>query len=68
MLSRTIQICNILNKPAPAKLTAMKLPVSTEWVLHCTTTLALLDIGTTASAAQLAQYFDVPAPYLAKQL
>ncbi|MDL4776748.1 RrF2 family transcriptional regulator [Actinomadura xylanilytica] len=46
----------------------MKLPVSTEWVLHCTTTLAQLDPGTTASAAQLAQYFDLPAAYLAKQL
>ncbi|MDH6144096.1 Rrf2 family protein [Kitasatospora sp. GP30] len=46
----------------------MKLPVSTEWVLHCTTTLAQLETGTTASAAQLALYFDIPAPYLAKQL
>ncbi|WP_329520715.1 RrF2 family transcriptional regulator [Spirillospora sp. NBC_01491] len=46
----------------------MKLPVSTEWVLHCTTTLAQLDPGTTASAAQLALYFDLPAAYLAKQL
>jgi Rrf2 family protein len=46
----------------------MKLPVSTEWVLHCATTLAQLDPGTTASAAQLAQYYDLPAAYLAKQL
>jgi Rrf2 family protein len=46
----------------------MKLPVSTEWVLHCTTALAQLEAGATASAAQLAQYFDVPAAYLAKQL
>ena len=46
----------------------MKLPVSTEWVLHCATTLAQLDAGATASAAQLAQYYDLPAPYLAKQL
>lgn len=46
----------------------MKLPVSTEWVLHCATTLAQLEPGATASAAQLAEYFDVPAPYLAKQL
>lgn len=46
----------------------MKLPVSTEWLLHCATSLAQLETGTTASAAQLAQYFDLPAPYLAKQL
>jgi Rrf2 family protein len=46
----------------------MKLPTSTEWVLHCATTLAQLEPGTTASAAQLAQYFDLPQAYLAKQL
>ncbi|MGW5387790.1 RrF2 family transcriptional regulator [Nocardia sp. NPDC003963] len=46
----------------------MKLPVSTEWLLHCATSLAQLEAGATASAAQLAQYFDLPAPYLAKQL
>jgi Rrf2 family protein len=46
----------------------VKLPVSTEWVLHCATTLAQLQPGATASAAQLAAYYDLPAPYLAKQL
>lgn len=46
----------------------MKLPTSTEWLLHCATTLAQLEPGTTASAAQLAHYYDLPAPYLAKQL
>ncbi|SFO39009.1 Rrf2 family protein [Actinomadura madurae] len=46
----------------------MKLPVSTEWVLHCATTLAQLEPGASASTAQLAQYYDLPAPYLAKQL
>ena len=46
----------------------MKLPASTEWVLHCASTLAQLAPGTTASAAQLAAYYDLPAPYLAKQL
>ncbi|MDQ0378621.1 RrF2 family transcriptional regulator [Amycolatopsis thermophila] len=46
----------------------MKLPSSTEWVLHCATTLAQLEPGATASTAQLAEYFDLPAPYLAKQL
>lgn len=46
----------------------MKLPASTEWVLHCATTLAQLEPGDTASTAQLSRYFDLPAPYLAKQL
>ncbi|WAL63863.1 Rrf2 family transcriptional regulator [Amycolatopsis cynarae] len=46
----------------------MKLPVSTEWLLHCATSLAQLEPGATASAAQLAQYFDLPAASLAKQL
>ncbi len=46
----------------------MKLPVSTEWVLHCATTLAQLEPRATVSAAQLADYYDLPAPYLAKQL
>ena len=46
----------------------MKLPSSTEWVLHCSATLAQLEAHETASAAQLAAYYDLPAPYLAKQL
>ncbi len=46
----------------------MKLPSSTEWLLHCSATIAQLEPGETASAAQLAAYFDLPAPYLAKQL
>jgi Rrf2 family protein len=46
----------------------MKLPTSTEWVLHCAASLAQLQPGETASAAQLAAYYDLPAPYLAKQL
>jgi Rrf2 family protein len=46
----------------------MKLPRSTEWLLHCTTSLAQLEPGSTASAAQLSAYFDVPTAYLAKQL
>jgi Rrf2 family protein len=46
----------------------VKLPVSTEWLLHCAASLAQLEPGATASAAQLAQYFDLPAAYLAKQL
>ncbi|GAB5894648.1 RrF2 family transcriptional regulator [Mycolicibacterium mageritense] len=46
----------------------MKLPVATEWALHCATSLAQLEPGTSASAADLAEYFDLPAAYLAKQL
>ena len=46
----------------------MKLPVSTEWLLHCATTLAQLAPGAAVSAAQLAEYYAVPAPSLAKQL
>ena len=46
----------------------MKLPGSSEWVLHATASLAQLRPGDTASAAQLAEHYDVPAAYLAKQL
>jgi Rrf2 family protein len=49
-------------------LPGVKLPVSTEWVLHCATTLAQLEPGATASSAQLARYYDLPPAYLAKQL
>ena len=46
----------------------MKLPESSEWVLHCAASLAQLAEGEAASVAQLAEHFGVPAPYLAKQL
>lgn len=46
----------------------MKLPETTEWVLHCATALAQVPDGQTVSTGQLAEHFDVPAPYLAKQL
>jgi Rrf2 family protein len=46
----------------------VKLPESTEWVLHAVTSLAQLEPGATVSAAQLAEHFDVPPAYLAKQL
>lgn len=46
----------------------MKLPVATEWALHCVTSLAQLEPGGTASAANLAEYFDLPVAYLTKQL
>jgi Rrf2 family protein len=46
----------------------VKLPESTEWVLHAATSLALLGPGAAASAGQLAGHYDLPAAYLAKQL
>ena len=46
----------------------VKLPESTEWVLHCATALAVLPSGRSASAAQLAEHYDLPVAYLAKQL
>ncbi|MEX1079858.1 MAG: Rrf2 family transcriptional regulator [Homoserinimonas sp.] len=46
----------------------MKLPVSTEWLLHCATTLAQLEHASSASATQLADYYDLPVAYLSKQL
>lgn len=46
----------------------MRLPVSTEWVLHCASALSQLGPGESASTTQLAEYYDLPAPSLAKQL
>lgn len=46
----------------------MKLPESTEWVLHAVTSLAQVGPGGTVPAAQLAAHYDVPAAYLAKQM
>ena len=46
----------------------MKLPTSTEWLLHSAAALAQLEPGVSASAAQLAEHYGVPAAYLAKQL
>lgn len=46
----------------------MKLPQSTEWVLHAAGSLAQLGPGGTVSAVRLAEHFDVPAAYLSKQL
>jgi Rrf2 family protein len=45
----------------------MKLPESTEWALHCVTALAQV-ADEAVSAAQLAEHFALPAPYLSKQL
>jgi len=39
-----------------------------EWAIHCATLLGALPEGTALSAARLAEYHDVPAPYLAKHL
>ncbi len=63
MLSRTRNLCNIR-----VRLTRVKLPDSTEWLLHCAATLAQLAPGDSGSASQLADYYDLPAAYLAKQL
>jgi len=52
----------------------MKLPESTEWVLHAVTALAQLvpgeagQPGQAVSAGQLAEHYGVPAGYLVKQL
>jgi Rrf2 family protein len=46
----------------------MKLPETTEWVLHAANSLAQLGPGGTVSAARLAAHYGVPAAYLAKQL
>jgi Rrf2 family protein len=46
----------------------VKLPESTEWVLHAVTSLAQVGQDDVVPAAQLAAHYDVPAAYLAKQL
>ncbi|OZB83118.1 Rrf2 family transcriptional regulator [Microbacterium sp. 13-71-7] len=46
----------------------MKLPETSEWVLHATAVIAQLPPGSTVSGAQLAEHFGVPGPYLQKQL
>ncbi|MEU4017326.1 Rrf2 family transcriptional regulator [Microbacterium sp. NPDC028030] len=46
----------------------MKLPETSEWVLHSVAVIAQLPAGSTVSGAQLAEHFGVPGPYLSKQL
>ena len=46
----------------------MRLSEGVEWAAHCLVLLAGLPRGTALSAARLAEYHDVPAPYLAKSL
>ena len=45
----------------------MKLPPSTEWALHCCWLLAQSD-GAPVPRRRLAEFFDLPEPYLAKVL
>jgi Rrf2 family protein len=46
----------------------MRLGEGVEWSIHCCTILALLPPGVTISGSKLAEYHDVPGPYLVKQL
>ncbi len=46
----------------------VKLPETAEWALHATAVIAQLPTDSRVFGAQLAEHFDVPAPYLAKQL
>src|SRR5579884_1214069 len=46
----------------------VRLSEGVEWGAHCVVLLAMLPEGSSLSAAQLAEYHGVPAPYLAKTL
>lgn len=46
----------------------MRLSDGVEWGIHCATVLGALPEGAALSAARLAEYHGVPAPYLAKHL
>jgi Rrf2 family protein len=46
----------------------MKMNEGVEWAAHCAVLLAALPEGTTLPAARLAEYHDVPGPYLAKSM
>jgi Rrf2 family protein len=46
----------------------MHLNEGVEWAAHCATVLAALPDGLVLPAARLAEYHDIPAPYLAKSL
>ena len=46
----------------------MKLGEGVEWSIHCCTILAALPRGVVISGQKLAEFHDVPAPYLVKQL
>jgi Rrf2 family protein len=46
----------------------MKLSEGVEWALHCTWTLAAVPSAEPLSTRRLAEFYDLPAPYLAKFL
>jgi Rrf2 family protein len=46
----------------------MRMNEGVEWAAHCAVLLAVLPEGTTLPAARLAEYHDVPGPYLAKSM
>lgn len=46
----------------------MRLSEGAEWAAHCVSLLASLPEGAALPAAKLAEFHDVPAPYLAKSL
>lgn len=46
----------------------MRLSEGVEWGIHCATLLAVVPPPHTLSAARLAEYHGVPAPYLTKHL
>jgi Rrf2 family protein len=46
----------------------MKLSERVEWALHCTWTLAAAPAAGPLSTRRLAEFYDLPAPYLAKVL
>ena len=46
----------------------MKMNEGVEWAVHCAVLLAVLPEGASLPAARLAEYHDIPAPYLAKSL
>jgi Rrf2 family protein len=46
----------------------MRMNEGVEWAAHCATLLAALPEGTVLPAGRLAEYHDIPAPYLAKAL
>ena len=46
----------------------MRLTEGVEWAVHCVLLLTALPEGATLPASRLAEYHDLPAPYLAKSL
>lgn len=46
----------------------MQISKGVEWAVHCCTVLALVPEGRGLNAEALSEFFEVPGPYLAKQL